>query len=95
MDMHEIAKMCGVSYEEVHKTSCGKFTMGDVTIQIMSPSNGHFTSMTNMTSEENKKLLASGESAAEAFIAKNQLGIIEAYYFNKPINNSQYGGCFV
>ena len=75
MDMHEIAKMCGVSYEEVHKTSCGKFTMGDVTIQIMSPSNSHFTSMTNMTSEENKKLLASGESAAEAFIAKNQLKI--------------------
>jgi hypothetical protein len=57
-----------VSYEEIHKTSCGKFTMGDTTIQILSPSSGHFTSMLSMTSEQNKELFASGASTAGEFL---------------------------
>jgi len=67
-DIREIATLCGVSYEEIHKTSCGKFTMGDTTIQILSPSSGHFTSMLSMTSEQNKELFASGASTAGEFL---------------------------
>lgn len=70
LDIKEIASICEVSYEDIHSTSCGKFIIGDLTVQIMSPSTGHFTSMINMSTEQNTELFASGSDAAKEFMKK-------------------------
>lgn len=70
LDLKEISKMCGISYEEIHKYPCGKFEMGDTCIQILSPSDGHFTSMTNMSAEQNKELFTEGTDIVKDFVNK-------------------------
>lgn len=67
-DVVEISKICNIEVESIKKSSCGLFEMGDVTVQIISPSEGHYTSMMQMTQQSNLKLFKSGVSVVKDFI---------------------------
>lgn len=67
-DVVEISKICNIDVESIKKSSCGVFEMGDVTLQIMSPSEGHYTSMMRMTQKSNMELFKSGVSVVKDFI---------------------------
>ena len=67
-DVVEISKICNIEVESIKKNSCGVFEMGDVTLQIISPSEGHYTSMMRMTQKSNMELFKSGVSVVKDFI---------------------------
>jgi hypothetical protein len=67
-DVVEISKICNIDVESIKKSSCGLFEMGEVTLQIMSPSEGHYTSMMRMTQKSNMRLFESGVSVVKDFI---------------------------
>ena len=66
-DIADIANMCGVKLKEI-KSSCCEFTLGDITLQILSPSHGHYSSITNMNATRNKELFDSGTTVVKDFL---------------------------
>lgn len=73
MDLREIADICGVSFEEIHQTPCGRFEFGDTVVQILSPASGHFTSMLSMSKQQNKEYFDSGVEIAKEYTTSLKL----------------------
>lgn len=68
MDLFELSKMVGRPVHHLTQNPCCEFTKGDLTIRILSPSSGHYHSITSMNAERNKRLLVQGESIVKRFL---------------------------
>jgi len=66
-DLYELSKIVGRPVQQLTQNPCCEFTKGDVTIRILSPSSGHYHSLTAMNAERNNKLLLQGESIVKRF----------------------------
>jgi len=62
-DLQHLAKLCGVSYEELTKSNCGTFINGDLTVRILSTKDGQHHSFVHMDPKVSMELYHSGESA--------------------------------
>jgi len=71
-DIQELARIAGVSLDDMRALSCGKFSFkddkGKVTLQIISPSDGRFTSFLKMDREKNQRLLESGKDIIKTYL---------------------------
>lgn len=72
-DLKYIARICDVPLCEITKKSCGKFVSGDLTVQILSPAEGKFTSFLDMNGEKNEKMFETGSTIVKNFLGNLQL----------------------
>jgi len=69
-DLHDLANLCNTPFDTFTKNACGKFTFKDLTIRILSPSHGRYTSMLDMNPVKNHTLFDSGTSTVTEFKLK-------------------------
>ena len=69
-DLQVLATLCNVEKRELTRTPCGEFTNGEITIRILSPSEGHYSSMRDMSKEKNIMLYQSGTSVVKDYLLK-------------------------
>lgn len=69
-DLRELSMLCGTSFDTFTANACGKFTHGDITLRILSPSHGKYTSMLDMNPTKNHSLFDSGTSVVKEFKLK-------------------------
>ena len=65
-DLHDLAVLGSVSFEELTTTPCSVITNGDLTIRVLSPSTSSYTSLLNITPERNEELFVDGEQTAKS-----------------------------
>lgn len=67
-DIVEISKLLNIGPDTLKQQSCGVFTNNEITIRIISPSHGEYTSMTDMSKGKNVKLFESGKTIVSDFL---------------------------
>ena len=65
-DLHELAGIAGVSYEDLVKKSHQTLTLGDLTLRIISPESLRYSNFMNMNKETNVDLMSIGRAAVAA-----------------------------
>lgn len=69
-DLKELSRMCNIEKEQLTKSPCGEFKNGDLSFRILSPSEGHYSSMRDMSKEKNIMLYNSGTSVVKEYLLK-------------------------
>lgn len=69
-DLFRLSTLCNVPFDALTREACGKFTNGDLTVRILSPNKGKYTSMLNMNPEKNHRLFNSGTMTVNEFKLK-------------------------
>lgn len=67
-DLKALSDMVNVSYEVFTSNNCCEFTNGDLTIRVLSPADGEFTSFIHMKPETSMKLFESGARAVREYL---------------------------
>lgn len=62
-DLMEIANLCDVSYDHLIANSCSIITNGDLTVRMLSPVDGMYTSLLNITPDTTDDLFKDGEKS--------------------------------
>ena len=67
-DLTRLAKLVNKTYEEITKSNCSEFTFDDLTVRILSPADGDFTSFIHMNPTSSMKLFESGARAVREYL---------------------------
>ena len=67
-DLQTVAKLCGVKTEELMKSNCNEFTNGDLTIRLLSPSDGTYSSFIHMNPKSSMSMFESGARAVREYL---------------------------
>ena len=67
-DLKRIAKLVNKSYEEITKSNCGEWTYNNLTVRVLSPADGEFTSFIHMNPKSSMKLFESGARAVRDYL---------------------------
>lgn len=67
-DLRRLSKLVHKTYDEVTENNCGEFTYKDLTIRILSPADGEFTSFIHMNPKSSMKLFESGARAVRDYL---------------------------
>lgn len=59
-DLAEIATLCDVSFDHLVANACSIVTNGDLTVRLLSPSDGTYTSLMNITPDVSEQLFNDG-----------------------------------
>ena len=62
-DLTAIANLCNVTYDELVSNPCSLITHEDLTVRLLSPSDGTYTSILNIQPKDNDNLFRSGEES--------------------------------
>lgn len=68
LDLTRLGKLVNKTYEEVTASNCSEFTLNDLTIRILSPADGEFTSFIHMNPKSSMKLFESGARAVREYL---------------------------
>ena len=63
LDLTRLGKLVNKTYEEVTASNCSEFTFNELTVRILSPADGEFTSFIHMNPKSSMKLFESGARA--------------------------------
>tara|TARA_B110000008_G_C16413777_1_gene340919 strand:- start:227 stop:481 length:255 start_codon:yes stop_codon:yes gene_type:complete len=67
-DLKRLSNLVHKSYDELTENNCGEFTYDDLTIRILSPADGEFTSFIHMNPKSSMKLFESGARAVRDYL---------------------------
>lgn len=67
-DLRRLSKLVNRKYEDIVQNNCGEFTYKDLTIRILSPADGEFTSFIHMNPKSSMKLFESGARAVRDYL---------------------------
>ena len=67
-DLVRLGKLVNKNYEEVTKSNCSEFSHNDLTIRILSPEDGEYTSFIHMSPKSSMKLFQSGAKAVRDYL---------------------------
>ena len=67
-DLRRLASLVDTTYENITKSNCGEFTYNDLTIRILSPADGEYTSFIHMNPKSSMKLFESGARAVREYL---------------------------
>lgn len=67
-DLKRLAKLLNITYEELTVDNCSEFTHNDLTIRILSPNDGEFTSFISMNPATSMKLFESGARSVRDYL---------------------------
>ena len=67
-DLCRLGKLVNKSYEDITQSNCGEFTLNDLTVRILSPADGEFTSFIHMNPKSSMKLFESGARAVRDYL---------------------------
>jgi predicted acylesterase/phospholipase RssA len=67
-DLTRIGKLVNKSYEEITADNCGEWTNNNLTVRLLSPADGEFTSFIHMNPKSSMKLFESGARAVREYL---------------------------
>ena len=67
-DLSRLGKLVGKTREEITKSNCTEFTLNDLTIRILSPADGEYSSFIHMSPKSSMKLFESGARAVREYL---------------------------
>lgn len=67
-DLKIIAELCDVTCEELSKSNCNEFVNGDLTIRLLSPSDGTYSSFIHMNPKSSMSMFESGARAVREYL---------------------------
>ena len=70
MDLTELGRLVNVSYEEIVSSNCVEFSHEDLTIRVLSPRTGEYSSFLHMNPETSRRIFATGIESVEEYITK-------------------------
>ena len=68
LDLTRLGKLVNKTYEEITQSNCSEFTFNDLTVRILSPADGEFTSFIHMNPKSSMKLFESGARAVREYL---------------------------
>lgn len=67
-DLTRLGQLVGKTHEEITQSNCTEFTLNDLTIRILSPADGEYTSFIHMSPKSSMKLFQSGARAVREYL---------------------------
>jgi predicted acylesterase/phospholipase RssA len=67
-DLSRLGKLVNKTYEEITHDNCSEFVFNDLTVRILSPADGDYTSFIHMNPKSSMKLFESGARAVRDYL---------------------------